>query len=84
MTRSEMVIELMINRGATLAGEALSSSIRKKEESSFIHWGDIRIEVGKTSLYIEEKLQRQVLYQGLIPPSQPRFLELMTWIGVVL
>ncbi|GEM_PF-1111706 len=82
MTRSEMVIDLMTNRGATLTGGSQSSFKKKREEATFIHWGDIRLEVGKTYLYIEQKLMHEVLYHGVIPPNKVKFEELLQWLGI--
>jgi len=68
--------------GAALTGGTQSTYKKKREMATFLHWGDIRMEVGRTYLYIDQKLTQETLYHGIIPPTRVKFEELLNWLGI--
>jgi len=77
-----MVIDVLTRNGAQVTGGSASSYKKKREAATVIHSGDVRFEVGKKYLYIDQKLTNETLYSGFIPPTQKKFEDLMDWLGV--
>jgi len=84
MTRSEMVISYMKSIGAIAFEEYEGLNRKKRLVLTYLHHRDICLKVTRTELIIEHKIQKRVLYSGTIPPSLPKFMDLLDWTKILL
>jgi hypothetical protein len=79
-----MVISHMKSLGAVAFEEYGGLHIKKRLVLTYLHLGDICLKVTRTELIMEAKLEKRVLYSGIIPPTLSKFKELLEWTGVLL
>jgi|GEM_PF-4411041 len=73
----------MKSLGAIAFEEWEGLHIKKRKVLTYLHLGDICFKVSRTDLVIEVKTEKQILYSGYIPPSLPKFKDLLEWTKVV-
>lgn len=78
-----MVIGYLTRQGCLNCGTGMKKYRKGQEEAAYIYQGDYFLIVDKTYISIEHKLLNQVLYCGIIPPNQAKFIELLSRVGLI-
>lgn len=85
MTRSEMVLETMQAAGARVTKEYPVDPRRKTgEKETVIYLSDWKVVLTVHRLVISKGQFGDVYYDGFIPPTKGLFLQLLSWLGLII